>query len=245
MKLTTILFLYLFFAPLICIGQAKPVVKDPWKNTRDGNEFYQRTDYTEAEKKYTLALTTDTSKVVANYNLGNALYKQKKYSEAGKTYADGLGTNGKDSLNRGWYNLGNSLLQEKKYAESINAYKESLRNNPADENARYNLAYAQKMLESQKKKDQQNQQNSDGGDKDDKKKEQDKKDQDDKQDKKDKDQKDADQKKKQPDPKKQPMSPQEAKKMLDALKNEEQKTRQRINKNSAGSEYNRSKEKDW
>lgn len=241
MKLIIAQFLILF--PLFVVAQSDSALpKDPWKNTRDGNEYYRRTNYTAAEKKYNEAIKTDTSKVVANYNLGNALYKQKKYPEAGKAYADGLGSTAKDTLNRGWYNLGNSLLMEKKYVESINAYKEALRNNPGDENARYNLAYAQKMLKSQQQKEQQEGEEGSG-------QEENKDPKDNNQDQKNKDKKDDpkkdDPKKDQPDPKKQPMSPQEAKRMLDALKNEEQKTRQRINKNGTGSEYRRSKDKDW
>ena len=53
----------------------------------------------------------------------------------------------------------------KGYEKAIEAYKESLRNNPNDDETRYNLALAQKMLKDQQQnqqnqnQDQQNQQN--------------------------------------------------------------------------------------
>ena len=47
-------------------------------------------------------------------------------------------------------------MQSKEYAKSVEAYKQSLRLNPKDDETRYNLALAQKLLH-----DQQNQQNED------------------------------------------------------------------------------------
>ena len=50
-----------------------------------------------------------------------------------------------------------SILQSsKQYPQCIEAYKESLRNNPKDDETRYNLALAQKLLKDQQQ-DQQNQ----------------------------------------------------------------------------------------
>ena len=55
-------------------------------------------------------------------------------------------TTDKELLSKINHNLGNSYLESKKYEESVKAYKQALKNNPKDEDARYNLAYAQKML---------------------------------------------------------------------------------------------------
>ena len=54
-----------------------------------------------------------------------------------------------------YHNMGVLLQASKDYAKAVDAYKMSLRNNPADDETRYNLALAQKMLKDQ----QQNQQN--------------------------------------------------------------------------------------
>ena len=52
--------------------------------------------------------------------------------------------------------MGVILQSSKQYPQCIEAYKESLRNNPKDDETRYNLALAQKLL-----KDQQENQNQD------------------------------------------------------------------------------------
>lgn len=225
--------------------------KDPWKNTRAGNGLYKTKDYKGAEQKYRDALKSDSSSPVVNHNLGNSLYEQKKYDQAEKAYADALDSKNKDTLNRGWYNLGNSLYEQKKYSEAANAYKEALKNNPKDEEARYNLAMAQKHINNQQQN--QNGKGNSGNANQDNNKGQN---QNNKKDangangsqKDDKNQKDKNgQPDKQPplDPKKQSMSPDEAKKVMSALKDSEQKTRQRINQNGNGSYYQRSRDKDW
>ena len=56
-----------------------------------------------------------------------------------------------------YHNMGNALLEQKKYEESINAYKQALRNNPEDADTKYNLAYAQKMIQQQQQQIQQQQ----------------------------------------------------------------------------------------
>lgn len=246
-----LLFLLLIGAPSLVFAQDTAKLKDPWKNTRAGNGLYKTKDFKGAEQKYRDALKTDTASPVVNHNLGNSLYEQEKYDEAEKAYADALASDNKDTLNKGWYNLGNSLYEQEKYGESVNAYKEALKNNPNDEDARYNLAMAQKKLK------QQQQQNSGGGGQD----QQDQ--QDGQQDQKDgqqdqnggqqgqkdgqNDQKDGQgqQAQKPLDPKKQAMSTDEANKVMNALKDSENKTRQRINQGSGNDWYQRSKDKDW
>lgn len=55
-------------------------------------------------------------------------------------------------------------MQNKEYDKSVEAFKQSLRLNPADDETRYNLALAQKLLENQQNENQdqnQDQQNQD------------------------------------------------------------------------------------
>ena len=47
------------------------------------------------------------------------------------------------------HNLGNSFMKKKDYRQSVEAYKHSLRINPTDEETRYNLALAMKLLQKQ------------------------------------------------------------------------------------------------
>ena len=52
-----------------------------------------------------------------------------------------------------FHNIGNTMMKEKQYEKAVEAYKNSLRNSSKDDETRYNLALAQKML---KKQQQQN-----------------------------------------------------------------------------------------
>ena len=60
-------------------------------------------------------------------------------------------------LSQIYRNMGVLFQAAQDYAKAVEAYKMSLRNNPKDDETRYNLALAQKMLKDQ----QQNQQNQD------------------------------------------------------------------------------------
>ena len=135
------------------------------KNVREGNKLYETEKFTEAEIAYRKSLEVNPRSSEGTYNLGNALYKQKKFPEAAEQYQllAGQGEKmietpeGKARLAEIYHNVGNIGMQSKEYAKSVEAYKQSLRLNPKDDETRYNLALAQKMLKDQ----QQNQQNQD------------------------------------------------------------------------------------
>lgn len=202
------------------------------KLIRQGNEQYRKQQYADAEASYKKALERNNKSVPGNYNLANSFYEQKRYDAARQQYANTI----KSATDKGIkadasYNIGNTYMQDKKWEESIKSYKAALKANPADEQARYNLAYAQEMLKKQQQQD--NKDNKDKKDQDKKnqdKKDQDKKDQQDKdKDKKDQDKKD-DQNKKDQDKKDQQNQPQpskltqeEAKRLLQALAQQEKK----------------------
>ena len=133
------------------------VTLDEKELIRKGNAYYNQQDFTEAEGEYKKALEQNPAYEKANYNLGNAVYQQKKYKEALPMYQMVAKTADK-KINKAesFHNMGNTFMKEKQYQQAVEAFKNSLRNNPNDDETRYNLALAQKML-----KDQQNQQNKD------------------------------------------------------------------------------------
>lgn len=130
--------------------------------------------------------------------------------------------------------MGVILQSSKQYPQCIEAYKQSLRNNPHDDETRYNLALAQKML-----KDQQQQQNQD-------------KQQEQKQDQKQDDQKDQN-KDQNEDQKKQPqqnqqqnkneMSKENAEQLLNAVMQDEKNVQDKVKKQIQVS--GKKLEKDW
>jgi tetratricopeptide (TPR) repeat protein len=125
------------------------------KYIREGNNFYKKNNFSEAEKSYSKSIIKNKESLDAQFNLGDALYKQKKYEEAAQIFESlTKRINDKSKLAQTYHNLGNSLLQNKKYEDCINAYQNSLKLNPKDEDTRYNLAYAKKKLEQQNKQDQ-------------------------------------------------------------------------------------------
>jgi len=193
-------------------------------DVRAGNKLYKSSKFTEAEIAYRKGLVRNSKSFEANYNLGNALFKQKKYTEALEKYnnAVALQPADKQKLAATFHNVGNSLLAEKKIEEGIKAYKMALKNNPKDDETRYNLAYAQMLLNKQ-------QQNKD--------KDKDK----DKQDQK------KDQKKDQPQPEPQQPKPQmskeNAQQILEALMQDEKNTQEKAKKQPVRG--TKKADKDW
>lgn len=265
------LFMVFLMVSLVSFAQKKKEEKTkidlPTKQIlREGNASYNQNDFATAEENYKKALELNPNYEKANYNLGNSIYQQKRFKEAVPMYDLATKTT-KDKVFKAenYHNIGNAMMKQKKYAEAIKAYKNALRNNSKDDETRYNLALAQKMLKNQadNKKDDKN--NKDKNDKNKDKKKKDKKD--DKNNKKNKDEGDgdkdkdkkgdnkkdpnkdkkgeSDKKKKQPQqPQKNQLSKQQIKQLLEAMNNEENKTQKKINARKAKGRKIK-QEKDW
>lgn len=202
---------------------------------RSGNKLYNDSLFVKAEVDYRKALELNPKSTDAMYNLGNALLMQNKAKEAMEQF-DAVTRIEKDKgkLARAYHNMGVILQSSKQYPQCIEAYKQSLRNNPHDDETRYNLALAQKML-----KDQQQQQNQD-------------KQQEQKQDQKKDDQKDQN-KDQNEDQKKQPqqnqqqnkseMSKENAEQLLNAVMQDEKNVQDKVKKQIQVS--GKKLEKDW
>ena len=229
--------------------------------TREGNKYFDKQKYADAEASYKKALEIKNNFPEATFNLGDAMYKQGRFDDAAKQFqlAAKLLT---DTIMkaRSYHNLGNCSLEKKEYEEAVKAYKQALKLNPHDRDTKYNLAYANAKLkdnsQNQQNKKDQNKQNKDNKDNKDDKKDQNKKDQDKKdgkdgQDKKDQDKKDPKDKDSQGDKKDQQnkkgggtMTKEQAEKLLEALKAEEQKTQEKMQKKTAKPQDVKV-EKDW
>ena len=125
---------------------------------RKGNRFFKDSVYVNAEVNYRKALEVNPQSTVSMFNLGNTLAQQNKLQEAMEQYVAATKIEkDKGDLAQVYHNMGVIFQSQKDYAKAVEAYKQSLRNNPKDDETRYNLALAQKMLKDQ----QQNQQNQD------------------------------------------------------------------------------------
>ena len=253
--------LYLLAVVSLCCGCDKE------KNAlREGNKQFEKKAFDKAESAYRNSLAADSLYKTAEYNLAAASYKQGKSDKllsAAKYYESYLlSLDHNDTLQTSacTYDMANTYFQISQ-SDSIKAseqsklflqkaaelYKQSLRLNPQDTNAKYNLALTQHLLkeDEQQKNDQQQQQ------------QQDQNQQQNQQQKQQKQQKQQQQqsnsqnqdKNKQNDNRQ--MSSGENKdkkqmeKMLEALKNNEKRTLNKIKRKEDASAQKRRIEKDW
>ncbi|WP_044534362.1 tetratricopeptide repeat protein [Bacteroides intestinalis] len=191
---------------------------------RKGNRAYKDSTYVNAEVNYRKAIDVNPKSAISMYNLGNTLMQQNKLQEAMEQFVAATKMEkDKGNLAQIYHNMGVIFQSGKDYAKAVEAYKESLRNNPKDNETRYNLALAQKMLKDQE----QNQQNQDQNqDKKEQEKEQDK----DKQDQKEQDQQNQDQQQQPPQPQENQMSKENAEQLLKSVMQDEKDVQDKVKK---------------
>ena len=220
------------------------------KNVREGNELYQGEKYTEAEIAYRKSLEVNPRSTEGTYNLGNALFKQQKFPEAAEQYQliAGRGDKmvetpeGKARLAEVYHNVGNISMHNKEYAKSIEAYKQSLRLNPKDDETRYNLALAQKLLQDQQNQQQEQDQNQDQNQDTKEDQQQDQQQQQQNQQQQDNNKQDKTQQQQQQN---EQMSKDNAQQMLDAFLQDEKDTQEKVKKAQAQQQQRRRTEKEW
>ena len=210
---------------LLCVGAGQALAQE--KTDRDylrsGNKLYNDSLFIKAEVDYRKALEINPKSTDAMFNLANTLLMQQKAKEAMEQYQSvSKIEKDKDKLAQIYHNMGVILQSGKQYPQCIEAYKKSLRNNPKDDETRYNLALAQKLLkdqqQDQQKQDQQQQQEQ----KEDK--------QDQNKDQQEQDQKDQQQNQQQQQQNKNEMSKENAQQLLNAVMQDEKNVQDKVKK---------------
>ena len=145
---------------LLCVGAGQALAQE--KTDRDylrsGNKLYNDSLFIKAEVDYRKALEINPKSTDAMFILGNALLMQQKAKEAMEQYESvSKIEKDKEKLAQIYHNMGVILQSSKQLPQCIEAYKESLRNNPKDDETRYNLALAQKLLKDQQQQQQKEQ----------------------------------------------------------------------------------------
>ena len=193
---------------------------------RSGNKLYNDSLFIKAEVDYRKALEINPKSTDAMFNLGNSLLMQQKAKEAMEQFESASKVEkDKDKLAQIYHNMGVILQSSKQYPQCIEAYKESLRNNPKDDETRYNLALAQKLLKDQ----QQNQDQNQDKNQDQKQDQKDKKDQNKNQQEQDKkDQQNQNQQQQQQN--KDEMSKENAQQLLNAVMQDEKNVQDKVKK---------------
>ena len=191
---------------------------------RSGNKLYNDSLFIKAEVDYRKALELNPKSTDAMFNLANALLMQQKAQEAMEQYESvSKIEKDKEKLAQIYHNMGVILQSGKQYPQCIEAYKESLRNNPKDDETRYNLALAQKLLKDQQQdqqnQDQQQQQQEQKEDKQEQNKDQ-----------QEQDQKDQQQNQQQQQQNKNEMSKENAQQLLNAVMQDEKNVQDKVKK---------------
>lgn len=235
---------YILFAVFLLSAAGASAQKEERDFIRKGNRLFNDSVFVDAEVNYRKALEVNPKSTVSMYNLGNTLSQQQKFEDAMEQYVSASSIEkDKSKLAQIYHNMGVLFQAGKDYAKAVDAYKMSLRNNPKDDETRYNLALAQKMLKDQ----QQNQQNQDQNQ--DKDKDQQKQDQNQDQNKdQQKDQKKDEKKDQQqpPKPEKQDnkMSKENAEQLLNSVMQDEKDVQDKVKKQQKVLQGGRL-EKDW
>lgn len=134
--------------------------KEALQLMQEAEEAMGDNNFPEAEAAYRKAIAKDPESSAARYNMGNMYYTRENSPQAAQRFKQASEVaDTKEAKHQANHNLGNAYMKQKKYQEAVDAYKDALRNNPTDDETRYNLALAKKMLE-----EQQQDQNQDGGD---------------------------------------------------------------------------------
>ena len=232
---------YILSAVFVLLAAGASAQKAERDYIRKGNRFFNDSVFVDAEVNYRKALEVNPKSTVSMYNLGNTLSQQQKFKEAMEQYvAAGKIEKDKMKLAQIYHNMGVLFQAGKDYGQAVEAYKMSLRNNPKDDETRYNLALAQKLLKDQQQNQDQNQdQNKDN--------QENKQDQKQDQNKQNNDQKQDDQQQQQPpksEKKENEMSKENAEQLLNSVMQDERETQDKVKKQQQVIQGGRL-EKDW
>ena len=134
------------------------------KLLRDGNKQFKKEKFDEAETSYRKALSHDTTSSTARYNLGNTLYRKSQknhgnadYDNAVRQYTAAIEDPKISDKNKShaYHNRGNSHMQkglanqeqaQQEFQQAIADYQEALKIDPKNQDTKYNLSLAKKLL---------------------------------------------------------------------------------------------------
>ena len=221
---------------------------------RKGNRMFQDSWFIKAEENYLKAVDMNPSLYEGNYNLGNAYTAQQKPNEAVEQYrktANALESRKKElmdnpsasarelerckeELAKTYHNTGVVYHMCEQYDKAVESYKEALRNNPLDDETRYNMILAQRMLKEQQQQqdqqqDQQQQQNQ----------------QQDQQQQQEQEQQQEEQQQQQQEQQEQDMSQENAEQILEAAMQDEKDVQERVQEQLLKVQPKKPLEKDW
>lgn len=256
MKRTVLIFL-LAACSQLCMAQ-----RTDRSYVRSGNRLYDDSLFVKAEENYLKAADVNPDMPQASFNLGNTYIAQQKAQEAMEQFRKTAGLlearkndpsvqanpreleKVKKELAAAYHNEGIVFHASEQYDKAVESYKQALRNNPNDDETRYNMILAQKMLKQQQNQ-QQDQQDQQDQQQDQQDQQQDQQDQQQNQQNQQQDQQDQDEQQQQQQPQSEEMSKENAEQLLQAAMQDEKEVQERVQQQMMQVSPKKQLEKDW
>lgn len=230
---------YILFILSLLLATGLSAQKEERDYIRKGNRAFRDSIFVDAEVNYRKALEINPKSTVSMYNLGNTLSQQQKFKDAMEQYMAAADIEkDKMKLAQIYHNAGVIFQASQDYAQAVETYKKALRNNPKDDETRYNLALAQKLLKDQE----QNQQNQDQ--QDNQQNQEDKENQEQNQDQNQNQEQNQDKNQQDSNPQENEMSKENAEQMLNSVMQDEKDVQEKVKKQQQVIQSGRL-EKDW
>ena len=122
----------------------------------NGVSQFSSGEFSEATTSFSNGSTLEKFEDIAAYNLGRTLMETEDLEGATSAFQQAIASSENSELkSNAWYNTGNIALQSQDPEAAVNAYKSALRNSSTNNEARHNLAIANKMLQQQEQQEQQ------------------------------------------------------------------------------------------
>ena len=121
----------------------------------EGNELYQEKRFDQALKKYVDAQALKPEAPELHYNIGNVLFRQGELDKAAAEYSRAASAGDRAVAQASSFNRGNALLQKGEIEAAIQSYIDALQGDSDDQDAKRNLELALRMLQQQQQQQQQ------------------------------------------------------------------------------------------
>ena len=145
----------LLSAILGVLGQTQSAI-DLKGHLINGVSQFSSGEFSEATTSFSNGSTLEEFEDIAAYNLGRTLMETEDLEGATSAFQQAIASSENSELkSNAWYNTGNIALQSQDPEAAVNAYKSALRNSSTNNEARHNLAIANKMLQQQEQQEQQ------------------------------------------------------------------------------------------
>jgi Ca-activated chloride channel family protein len=224
-------FLIIAGVMVVPLGAANGVTlrDDMHSNISRGNTYYQAGEHNKALQRYQEAQGLDSTFAVPHFNAGDALYRLGDYRNGALEFLKSTASETDSIKAMSYYNLGNTMFQAGDIQSAVEAYKRSLLIDPEDQDAKYNLELALRMMEQQEQQQQQDQQQQEQQGQEDQEQQQDRQEKEDQQQEDQDQQQDQTQEPRPGEQQKPPeISPEELERILAAIEASDKKTQEEM-----------------